>query len=104
MCHHVSVLLLLFNTIVAARENALAKSGKPYAIALHSFRGGQPGDLPLVKGELIELTGSVGSDWLRGKAGDKQGIFPGRLIEQKAKSISVNIYKYKYVPTMLSIS
>ena len=63
--------------VTVARENALAKSGKPYAIALHSFRGGQPGDLPLIKGELIELTGSIGSDWLRGKAGDKEGIFPG---------------------------
>ena len=66
--------------IIVARENALAKSGKPYAIALHSFRGGQPGDLPLVKGELIELTGSIGSDWLKGKAGDKEGIFPGTYI------------------------
>ena len=72
-CHSLHVCIV----IIVARENALAKSGKPYAIALHSFRGGQPGDLPLVKGELIELTGSVGSDWLRGKAGDKEGIFPG---------------------------
>lgn len=63
-----------------ARESALAKSGKPYAIAIHSFRGGQPGDLPLNKGELIELIDSIGSDWLRGKVGDKAGIFPGIAI------------------------
>ena len=79
MAVHTSVILCtsVLSLYIVARENALAKSGKPYAIALHSFRGGQPGDLPLVKGELIELTGSVGSDWLRGKAGDKEGIFPG---------------------------
>ena len=67
-----------FAFVAVARESALAKSGKPCAIAIHSFRGGQPGDLPLIKGELIELTGTVGSDWLRGKVGDKAGIFPGK--------------------------
>lgn len=76
-CHCMRVCCCIIIVVVVARENALAKSGKPYAIALHSFRGGQSGDLPLVKGELIELTGSVGSDWLRGKAGNKEGIFPG---------------------------
>ena len=68
---------MLILLLVVARESALAKSGKPYAIAIHPFQGGQPGDLPLIKGELIELTGSIGSDWLRGKVGEKAGIFPG---------------------------
>ena len=70
--------MLFFSPFAVARDSALAKSGKPYAIALHSFRGGQSGDLPFEKGELIELTGSIGSDWLRGRVGDKAGIFPGK--------------------------
>ena len=64
------------------RENALAKSGRPYAIGLFDFRGDCEGDLPFIKGELIELVGSVaGSGWMRGKTGRGEGIFPSSFVE-----------------------
>ena len=64
------------------RENALAKSGRPYAIGLFDFSGDCEGDLPFAKGELIELVGSVpGSGWMRGKTGRGEGIFPSSFVE-----------------------
>ena len=64
-----------------ARENELAKSGRPYAIGLFEFSGDCGGDLPFAKGELIELLGSVGSGWMRGKTGKGEGIFPSSFVE-----------------------
>lgn len=65
-----------------AHENALASSGKPYALALHSFQGPQQGDLSFVKGDLIELVGGVSTNtgWLKGKLDSSTGIFPGELL------------------------
>ena len=64
------------------RENALAKSGRPYAIGLFDFSGDCEGDLPFAKGELIELVGSVaGSGWMKGKTGRGEGIFPSSFVE-----------------------
>ena len=61
------------------RENALANSGKPYALALHPFLGTQAGDLSFSKGDLIELLGNITSNtgWMKGKLDDSTGIFPG---------------------------
>jgi len=64
-----------------SHENALASSGRPYAIALYSFKGDQPGDLPFNKGELVELVGTVGSGWLRGGMNGRTGIFPASFVE-----------------------
>lgn len=64
-----------------AQENELAKSGRPYAIGLFEFTGDCGGDLPFAKGELIELLGSVGSGWMRGKTGKGEGIFPSSFVE-----------------------
>ena len=64
-----------------SHENALASSGRPYAIALYSFKGDQPGDLPFNKGELVELVGTVGSGWLRGRMNGCTGIFPASFVE-----------------------
>ena len=65
--------------ILVANENALANSGKPYALALHTFRGTQDGDLSFSKGDLIELVGDVSAStgWLKGKLNSTTGIFPG---------------------------
>jgi len=68
--------------IAVSHESALANSGKPYAVALHTFQGPQAGDLPFCKGDLIELLGDVSAaspGWLKGRLGSATGIFPGRL-------------------------
>lgn len=62
-------------------ENALAKSGKPFAIALYSFESEHPGDLSFSKGEMVELVGPAGSGWLRGCISDQEGIFPASFVE-----------------------
>ena len=63
------------------RESELAKSGRPYAIGLYDFSGDCEGDLRFTKGELIELLGSVGSGWLRGRTGKREGIFPASFVD-----------------------
>lgn len=58
----------------------LASSGKPYAIALHSFQDTQAGDLGFNKGDLIELLGDLEhSAWMKGCLGANTGIFPGKF-------------------------
>ena len=64
-----------------ASENALAKSGRPYAIGLFGFSGDCGGDLPFAKGELIELLDSASSGWMRGRTGKGEGIFPASFVE-----------------------
>lgn len=73
-----------------AQENELAKSGRPYAIGLFEFAGDCGGDLPFAKGELIELLGSVGSGWMRGKTGKGEGIFPSSFVEVLKFPVSPN--------------
>lgn len=64
-----------------SHESVLARSGKPYGIALYSFTGSCEGDLTLEKGELVELLSSVGGGWMRGKTEDREGIFPSSFVE-----------------------
>ena len=64
-----------------SHESVLARSGKPYGIALYSFAGSCEGDLTLEKGELVELLNSVGGGWMRGRAEDREGIFPSSFVE-----------------------
>ena len=64
-----------------SHESVLARSGKPYGIALYSFAGSCEGDLTLEKGELVELLSSVGGGWMRGKTEDREGIFPSSFVE-----------------------
>ena len=64
-----------------SHESILARSGKPCGIALYTFPGSAVGDLALEKGELVELLQNVGGGWVRGKAGDRVGIFPASFVE-----------------------
>ena len=77
----VSYVDIELSTPSAPHESALAKSGRPYAIGLFDFSGECEGDLPFLKGELIELLGSVGSGWMRGKTRLGEGIFPSTFVE-----------------------
>ena len=65
-----------------AQESALARSGRPYAVALQHFPASLAGDLALQKGQLVELLGRAGNGWLRGKDRDGgRGIFPASFVE-----------------------
>lgn len=64
-----------------SHESSLAGSGKPFGIALNDFRGDCAGDLPLKKGDLVELLGSAGNGWMRGRLKGAEGIFPTSFVE-----------------------
>ena len=64
-----------------SHESSLAGSGKPLGIALNDFRGDCAGDLPLKKGDLVELLGTAGNGWMRGRLKGAEGIFPTSFVE-----------------------
>lgn len=74
---------------VVAHENALASSGKPYAVALHTFQGTQSGDLSFSKGDLVELLGTIISGWLKGRLDNAIGIFPGIVLQPGLVTASI---------------
>ena len=79
-----SILEMMFMVVGVAsvrHQSRLANSGRPYAVALHSFLGTEAGDLTFNKGELIELLGDVNeSAWIKGQLGSVTGIFPSKWV------------------------
>lgn len=47
----------------------------PHCIALYDYESSHSDDLPFKEGDVIELVEEMG-EWLRGRIGSKQGIFP----------------------------
>ena len=62
-------------------DSDLANSGRPYARALHDFSGEQEGDLPFLKGDLIQLVSWGKGGWLMGQLGEKEGMFPASYVD-----------------------
>eukprot|EP00127_Corallochytrium_limacisporum_P000784 Clim_evm70s25 gene=Clim_evmTU70s25 len=59
----------------------LVRSDAARALVEHDFRGDQPGDLPLVVGEVIKLTARIDADWLEGEnSRGQQGMFPANFV------------------------
>lgn len=56
---------------------------KPYGIALYDFPATHPDDLALEKGDIVQLIKKVNNDWLEGRIGNRQGIFPFNFIDIK---------------------
>ena len=52
-------------------------------MAIHPFSAEGPDELTIAPGETIELLERVGSEWMRGRLGDKEGIFPIQYVEVK---------------------
>ena len=44
-----------------SQESALARSGKACGLVLYNFKGENEGDLPLQRGQIVELLGNIGS-------------------------------------------
>ncbi|ODQ77611.1 hypothetical protein BABINDRAFT_163338 [Babjeviella inositovora NRRL Y-12698] len=53
------------------------------AVAMYTFDGEQPGDLPFIKGDTIEIVKKSNSqdDWWTGRANGKEGIFPANYVK-----------------------
>ena len=55
----------------------------PHCVAVYDFTADGPDELNLRVGDSIELIATVGSDWLRGRLGGQEGIFPKDFVEIK---------------------
>ncbi|XP_020284984.1 uncharacterized protein B0303.7-like isoform X2 [Pseudomyrmex gracilis] len=56
---------------------------KPHGIALYDFPATHSDDLTLKEGDVVELIRKVNDDWLEGRIGNRQGIFPHSFIDIK---------------------
>ncbi|CAL7946017.1 unnamed protein product [Xylocopa violacea] len=56
---------------------------EPYGIALYDFPLTHPGDLPFKENDVIYLIRKVNEDWMEGRIGNEQGIFPVNFIDIK---------------------
>lgn len=59
------------------------KTNSTQAIALYSFKGEQPGDLPFKKGDVIDILKKTETtdDWWTGRNNGISGIFPANYVE-----------------------
>ena len=73
----------------------------PYGIALYDFQASQPGDLSLRQGDMVYLIKSINNEWIQGKVGDCEGIFPINFVDIKVplpdlpKNIVTALYTFK---------
>ena len=76
----VQVMLFVPCTCNAACElRNLLQTGK--CKALHKFETNMDGELPLNQGDVIVTTAWINDEWLSGRLGDKEGIFPVSFVE-----------------------
>lgn len=59
------------------------RSSAPKAVALYSFAGEEPGDLPFRKGDVITILKKSDSqnDWWTGRVNENEGVFPANYVE-----------------------
>lgn len=55
----------------------------PHCVALYDFNAASKDELSLCAGDVIELLERVGSEWLKGRLRDQEGIFPSQFVEVK---------------------
>lgn len=56
---------------------------EPHGIALYDFSATHPDDLALKEGDIVQLVKKINDDWLEGRIGNRQGIFPLGFIDIK---------------------
>ncbi|XP_011877999.1 PREDICTED: SH3 domain-containing protein 19 isoform X3 [Vollenhovia emeryi] len=56
---------------------------KPHGIALYDFTAAHPDDLALKEGDIVQLLKKINDDWMEGRIGNRQGIFPFSFIDIK---------------------
>ncbi|XP_035726685.1 abl interactor 1-like isoform X1 [Vespa mandarinia] len=65
-------------------KNEFEESSKtPYGIALYDFPVTHSDDLPLKEGDVVTLIRVVNDDWMEGRVGSRQGIFPINFLDIK---------------------
>lgn len=56
---------------------------RPHGIALYDFPATHSDDLALKEGDVVQLVRKVNDDWLEGRIGNRQGIFPLSFVDIK---------------------
>jgi uncharacterized protein YaiE (UPF0345 family) len=54
-----------------------------YAVALFDFEKAGEDELELREGDIIEAVESVDGEWMRGRVGENEGVFPSSYVEMK---------------------
>lgn len=76
-------------------------SKEPYGVALYDFPLTHSDDLPFKEGDIIYLTRKVNDDWMEGRIGNRQGIFPINFVDIKVPlpgipdNVVTAIYSFK---------
>lgn len=76
-------------------------SKQPYGIALYDFPEEREDDLSFKEGDIIYLIKRINDDWMEGRIGSRQGIFPTNFIDIKVQlpglpdNIVTAIYSFK---------
>ncbi|XP_033210810.1 uncharacterized protein B0303.7-like isoform X2 [Belonocnema kinseyi] len=71
---------------------------EPYGIALYNFPETQVGDLALKEGDTVILLRVVNDEWMEGRIGNREGMFPANFIDIKVPipGASTNIVNALY--------
>lgn len=59
----------------------LSFSSGPHCVAVYEFKAGGPDELSMAVGDTVELLARVGAEWLKGRLGQQEGIFPRDFVE-----------------------
>ncbi|XP_031841944.1 SH3 domain-containing lethal (3) 05822 isoform X2 [Nomia melanderi] len=83
------------------KSDHLVNIKEPYGIALYDFPVTHADDLPLKEGDIVYLIKKINDDWMEGRVGNQQGIFPINFINIKVQlpsildNIVTAIYSFK---------
>ncbi|XP_053400118.1 SH3 domain-containing protein 19-like [Mercenaria mercenaria] len=69
--------------------DTIATSPSPYCIALYDYPAQTDEDLSFREGDHIEIIERISADWLKGKNGEKIGMFPSGFVDVKV-DIDIN--------------
>ncbi|XP_015430068.1 PREDICTED: uncharacterized protein B0303.7 isoform X2 [Dufourea novaeangliae] len=69
--------------LMEGSSDLLVNNKEPYGIALYDFHVTHADDLPFKEGDIIYLIKKVNDDWMEGRIGNRQGIFPINFINIK---------------------
>ena len=72
-------------------------------MAVYDFKAAGSDELSLSVGDVVELVGRVGAEWLRGRLRGHEGIFPAQFVEVKEdlppattdEGLSKTLYDFK---------
>ncbi|XP_024885434.1 SH3 domain-containing protein 19 isoform X2 [Temnothorax curvispinosus] len=71
------------NYLAEFSSNFEGDFNEPHGIALYDFSATHPDDLALKEGDVVQLVKKVNDDWLEGRIGNRQGMFPLSFIDIK---------------------